>query len=89
MADPARSAASILSGVSQLGMGAKMLGGASKVLGTIDLFDQEVPVLGAVTDVLTVGAGIGSLIASAFDKGPEVKKEVVPKEGEVSTQFGE
>ena len=42
-------------------------------LGELDEFDQGIPILGAITDGLTLAAGAGSLIASAFDKPPSVK----------------
>lgn len=71
--DPARIATEILGGISILGAGrgtaVKVLGAASKTLLGIDLADQEIPFLGEITDGLTVAAGVGSLVASAFDLG--------------------
>ena len=75
MNDPLRLLSEGLGGAAMLG-GAKgtigrLLGGATKSLLGIDLADQEIPGLGAITDGLTVAAGIGSLVASAFDVGGE------------------
>tara|TARA_R110000824_G_scaffold384994_2_gene579159 strand:+ start:349 stop:645 length:297 start_codon:yes stop_codon:yes gene_type:complete len=68
-------ASRVLGGASMLGGSARGLsaglGAASKTLLGIDAVDQEIPGLGAITDGLTVAAGIGSLIASAFEKGPK------------------
>ena len=50
-----------------------ILGVVAKGLGVVDEYDQSVPILGAVTDALTVAAGAGSLIAAAFDKPPSPK----------------
>jgi len=68
---PAQIASEVLGGASMLG-GARgtvtnVLGGATKALLGVDLADQEIPFLGEVTDGLTVAAGIGSLVASAFE----------------------
>lgn len=66
------------------------LSGLSDILGTVDLFDQEVPVLGLITDGLTVATGIGSLVASAFDTGPKAPSPIkAPVEASVGQQYGE
>ena len=71
--DPARIASEVLGGVplATVGLrsGGKILGAAAKTLLGVDLADQEIPFLGEITDGLTVAAGIGSLVASAFDIG--------------------
>ena len=46
-------------------------------LGVVDEFDQAIPVLGAITDGLTIAAGAGSLIASAFDNPKDTADSVV------------
>ena len=68
---PAQIASEVLGGASMLG-GARgtvtnVLGGATKALLGVDLADQEIPFLGEISDGLTVAAGIGSLVASAFE----------------------
>ena len=69
-------ASRVLGGASMLGGSARgasaLLGGAAKGLLGLDAIDQEIPGLGAITDGLTVAAGIGSLVASAFEKGPKL-----------------
>ena len=80
--NPARIASSVLGGASMLG-GARgavtnALSGATKTLLGVDLADQEIPFLGEITDGLTVAAGVGSLIASAFENtGGEEEKAPV------------
>tara|TARA_R110001599_G_scaffold83386_1_gene224117 strand:+ start:101 stop:403 length:303 start_codon:yes stop_codon:yes gene_type:complete len=68
---PAQIASEVLGGASMLGAArgsvTNVLGGATKALLGVDLADQEIPFLGEVTDGLTVAAGIGSLVASAFE----------------------
>ena len=84
--DPARIASELLGGGAMLG-GARgtvtnLLSGAAKGLLGIDAIDQEIPGLGAITDGLTVAAGIGSLVASAFDVG-DSPDPTPPKEAQV------
>ena len=67
---------------SQGGMMAKqtlpsLLRGVATGLGVVDEFDQAIPVLGAITDGLTIAAGAGSLIASAFDNPSDTASSVV------------
>jgi len=76
---PAQISSEILGGASMLG-GARgtvtnVLGGATKALLGVDLADQEIPFLGEITDGLTVAAGIGSLVASAFEGGDKEPDE--------------
>ena len=91
--DPTRLLSEGLGGAAMLG-GAKgtigrLLGGATKSLLGIDLADQEIPGLDVITDGLTVAAGIGSLIASAFDSGgPEPEAPKDPGQSGVSGSFG-
>ena len=69
-------ASRVLGGASMLGGSARGvsagLSAASKALLGIDAVDQEIPGLGEISDALTVAAGIGSLVASAFEKGPKL-----------------
>jgi len=69
--NPAQISSEILGGASMLGAArgsvTNVLGGATKALLGVDLADQEIPFLGEITDGLTVAAGIGSLVASAFE----------------------
>jgi|TARA_R110000824_G_scaffold181555_1_gene362428 hypothetical protein len=65
------------------------LSAASKALLGIDAVDQEIPGLSTITDGLTVAAGIGSLIATAFEKGPKIPKAPVePKMASVGGSYG-
>ena len=91
--DPASIASRVLGGASMLGGSARGaargLSVASKTLLGIDAVDQEIPGLGEITDGLTVAAGIGSLIATAFEKGPKIPKAPVePKMASVGGSFG-
>ena len=91
--DPASIASRVLGGASMLGGSARGvsagLSAASKTLLGIDAVDQEIPGLSTITDGLTVAAGIGSLIASAFEKGPKIPKApVAPKMASVGGSYG-
>tara|TARA_R110000782_G_scaffold30668_4_gene76166 strand:- start:2439 stop:2723 length:285 start_codon:yes stop_codon:yes gene_type:complete len=93
MNDPTRMISQGLGAIPLLGVAkgsvGKFLSGATKGLLGIDLADQEIPFLSEITDGLTVAAGVGSLIASAFDNGgsePEAPKETAP--AEVGGSFG-
>tara|TARA_R110000824_G_scaffold105666_3_gene250076 strand:- start:396 stop:680 length:285 start_codon:yes stop_codon:yes gene_type:complete len=93
MNDPARMISEGLGAIPLLGVAkgtiGKLAGGALKGLLGIDAVDQEIPGLGAITDGLTVAAGVGSLIASAFDTGPaEPDAPKDPGPGEVGGSFG-
>jgi hypothetical protein len=94
MNDPARMISQGLGAIPLLGVAkgsvGKLLSGATKGLLGIDLADQEIPFLGEITDGLTVAAGVGSLIASAFDVGGE-EAPSPPKQtaaAEVGGSFG-
>ena len=94
MNDPTRLISQGLGAIPLLGVAkgsvGKLLSGATKGLLGIDLADQEIPFLGEITDGLTVAAGVGSLIASAFDVGGEADPSP-PKQtaaAEVSGSFG-
>ena len=95
--DPASIASRVLGGASMLGGAgrgvasgvATGLSAASKALLGIDAFDQEIPMLGTITDGLTVAAGIGSLVATAFEKGPKLPKApVAPKMASIGGSYG-
>tara|TARA_R110001592_G_scaffold137031_2_gene354659 strand:- start:2783 stop:3079 length:297 start_codon:yes stop_codon:yes gene_type:complete len=91
--DPASIASRVLGGASMLGGSARGvsagLSAASKALLGIDAVDQEIPGLSTITDGLTVAAGIGSLVATAFEKGPKVPKAPVePKMASVGGSYG-
>mgnify|MGYP003624483552 FL=1 len=95
--DPAEIASRVLGGASMLGATGRGLASsvstglsaASKALLGIDAFDQDIPALGLITDGLTVSAGIGSLIATAFEKGPKLPKApVAPQEAGVGGSYG-
>tara|TARA_R110000796_G_scaffold10915_2_gene36567 strand:- start:2171 stop:2479 length:309 start_codon:yes stop_codon:yes gene_type:complete len=83
--DPARIASSVLGGVGMLGGSARGaargLGAAAKTLLGVDLETQEIPFLGEITDGLTVAAGVGSLIASAFENKGGDDGDDAPVEG--------
>ena len=69
---------------SQGGMMAKqalpsLLKGVAEGLGVVDEFTAAIPVLGAITDGLTIAAGAGSLIASAFDNPSDTASSSVVK----------
>ena len=80
---------------SQGGMMAKqvvpsLLKGVAAGLGVVDEFDQAIPVLGAITDGLTIAAGAGSLIASAFDNPKDTADSIVKAAAPiVAQQIGE
>ena len=91
--DPASIASRVLGGASMLGGSARGvatgLSAASKALLGIDAVDQEIPGLSTITDALTVASGIGSLVATAFEKGPKVPKAPVePKMASVGGSYG-
>ena len=91
--DPAAIASRVLGGASMLGASgrglATGLSAASKALLGIDAVDQEVPGLGMITDGLTVAAGIGSLVATAFEKGPKLPKApVAPTQASIGGSYG-
>ena len=95
--DAAEIASRVLGGASMLGASgrglatglATGLSAASKALLGIDAVDQEVPGLGMITDGLTVAAGIGSLVATAFEKGPKLPKApVAPKQASIGGSYG-
>ena len=91
--DPASIASRVLGGASMLGGSARGvatgLSAASKALLGIDAVDQEIPGLGEISDALTVAAGIGSLVATAFEKGPKIPKAPVePKMASVGGSYG-
>lgn len=93
MADPLHILSSSLQEASTgllVGKGAlgTTLSGLSKALGVIDVGDQEIPVLGAITDGLTVATGVGSIIAAAFDKPKAPKEAPVAATASVGEQFG-
>ena len=64
--------------------------GLTGALGTIDIADQEIPILGAITDGLTVAAGAGALIESAFGGGGDSDPAPAPPPAlpQVVTQLG-
>ena len=91
--DPAEIASRVLGGASMFGGSvrgvATGLSAASKALLGIDAFDQEIPMLGTITDGLTVAAGIGSLVATAFEKGPKLPKApVAPHMASIGGSYG-
>tara|TARA_R110001583_G_scaffold60528_1_gene179766 strand:- start:462 stop:758 length:297 start_codon:yes stop_codon:yes gene_type:complete len=55
-------------------------------LGVVDEFDQAVPILGGITDAITIAAGAGSLIASAFDNPSDTASSVVKSVAPVVAQ---
>lgn len=89
MSDTLGKVASILQDTSVGSIVAKgALGKLSGALGTIDLFDQEVPVLGLITDGLTVATGLGSIIATAFDNPAPPPSPTKAPTVQVAQQYG-
>mgnify|MGYP003628087948 FL=1 len=92
--DPARIASDVLGGASMLGgargVAGKLLSGATKGLLGIDAVDQEIPFVGEISDGLTVAAGVGSLIASAFEGmgGSDPAPPKVEQSATVGGSFG-
>lgn len=67
----------------------KELGLATAAEGALDVADAPIPGLDILTQGLTLATGLGTIIASVFDK-PKEDKELPPQpEPEVGEQFGE
>ena len=69
------------------GVGTALASATGTLLG-IDGLTEAIPVIGAITDGLTIAAGAGALIADVFDKPPAPKAIIKAALPVVAQQLG-